>query len=109
MTKFYKIQVFVPKNHAEAVRLAIGETHADKIGNYDYCCSVTESVGYFRPLPGSNPTIGKIGRIEKVDEVKIEFMCEKSKVKEVITAIKKTHPYEEIAFDIIPMANIEEF
>ena len=56
---------------------------------------------------GSNPVIGKQGKIEKVAEVKIEFVCEKSKVKKVIRAIKKVHPYEEVPIDIFQLMDYE--
>jgi len=54
------------------------------------------------------PAIGEIGRLEEVDEEKIEVICQKEKVKEVISAIKAVHPYEEIPLEIYPLIGEEE-
>lgn len=98
-----KIQVYCPENASDKVRLAIGKAGGGKIGNYSYCAFVSEGRGYFLPMDGAKPAIGKIGKIEKVNEVKIEFICEQNKIEDVIKAIKKAHPYEEIPIDIIPL------
>ncbi|NCF75027.1 MAG: hypothetical protein GWO87_00890 [Xanthomonadaceae bacterium] len=68
---------------------------------------MSEGHGYFLPMEGSNPTIGKQGRIEKVAEVKIEFVCEQDKIKDIIEAIKKAHPYEEVPIDIFQLLDYE--
>ncbi|MFA6423458.1 MAG: YqfO family protein [Patescibacteria group bacterium] len=101
--KIYKIQVFVPETHLDQVRIAIGESGAGKIGNYDYCSYVSKGEGYFRPLKGSKPFIGKLDEIEKVSEYKIEFVCKDDQIEKTISAIKSVHPYEEIAFDVFPL------
>ena len=103
MDKNVKIQVFVPKSHLNIIRLALGEAGIGKIGCYDYCSFVSSGTGYFRPLVGSNPSIGIIGKIEEVEEIKLEFVCNESEIEKVIKIIKKNHPYEEIALDIIPL------
>lgn len=103
MDKNVKIQLFVPKSHLNIIRLALGEAGIGKIGRYDYCSFVSAGKGYFRPLDGSNPSVGIIGKIEEVEEVKLEFVCSESEIEKVIEIIKKNHPYEEIALDIFPL------
>lgn len=49
------------------------------------------------------PAIGEVGKFEEVPEERIECVCERTKAKEVIAAIRKVHPYEEVAFDIYPL------
>ena len=98
-----KIQTYCPENSADAVRMAIGDAGGGIIGNYSHCAFVSSGYGYFKPLKGSDPTIGKQGEIERVDEVKIEFVCEKDKVQSIIDAIRKSHPYEEVPIEIFPM------
>ena len=105
--KIVKIQTYCPKNAADGVRLAIGKAGGGIIGNYSYCAFLTSGHGYFLPMKGSNPTIGKQGKIEKVEEIKIEFVCEQNKVKDVIAAIKKAHPYEEVPIDIFQLLDHE--
>ena len=106
-SKVVKIQTYCPKESADEVRLAIGKSGGGVIGNYNYCAFLSDGYGYFLPMEGSNPTIGKQGKIEKVFEVKIEFVCEQDKVKEVIDAIKKAHPYEEVPIDIFQLIDYE--
>lgn len=102
-----KIQTYCPKDAADDVRLAIGKAGGGAIGNYAYCAFLTAGHGYFLPMDGSNPTIGKIGEIEKVEEIKIEFVCAKDKVKDVVKAIKKAHPYEEVPIEVFQLLDIE--
>lgn len=102
----YKIQTYCPKDAADKVRMAIGEAGGGKLGNYSHCAWVTEGHGYFLPLEGADPTIGEVGKMQKVEEVKIEFIC-KDKVKQVTQAIKKAHPYEEVAIDVIQLMDFE--
>jgi len=102
-TEYLKVYVFIPKSDAGKVRLAIGEAGMGKIGNYDHCSFVSEGRGYFRPLEGANPTIGSVGKPEEVEEVKLEFICQKNDLDKVFEVLKKVHPYEEIAMDVVPL------
>ena len=103
-----KIVVFVPKTHTDIIRQAIGDVGAGKIGNYSHCSYSVDGVGRYKPLEGAKPHIGKVGKFEEVEEERIECVSEKSKAKEVIAAIRKVHPYEEVAFDIYPLISEEE-
>ncbi len=104
-----KIQTYCPIDAADDVRLAIGKAGGGKIGNYTYCAFLTSGHGYFLPLDGANPAIGKVGIVEKVDEVKIEFVCDTEKVNGVIEAIKKAHPYEEVPIEIYQLLDSADF
>ena len=101
-----KIQVFCPKDAAEKVRITIGEAGGGHIGNYDFCISATECRGYFRPLEGAHPAIGEVGKIECVEEIKLEFICDQDDAPRILAALKKAHPYEEVAYDVIPLLNL---
>ena len=103
-----KIVVFVPRSHADVVREVMGEAGAGRIGLYSHCNYTAEGVGRYKPLPGAHPTIGKVGRLEEVEEDRVECVCERSKAKKVLAAIRKVHPYEEVAFDIYPLISEEE-
>jgi hypothetical protein len=103
--KVVKVQVFVPEEFEEIMRKAIADAGGGKIGNYDNCFFVSKGISYFRPLEGSNPTIGDIGKIEQIEEMKIEFICNKNVLDKVVEAIKGNHPYEEVPIDIIPLMN----
>lgn len=103
--QFVKIVIFVPNTHGDIVRKILSETGCGHIGNYDYCSFTTKGVGRFRGLEGTNPYIGKSGQTEEVEEERIETICPKEKISEVIQAIKAVHPYEEPAIDIYPLLN----
>ncbi|BAM88088.1 hypothetical protein S58_20810 [Bradyrhizobium oligotrophicum S58] len=105
--KSYKIVVYVPEAAGEAVRSAIGEAGAGRIGNYDNCSFTVKGIGRFRPLAGANPTIGTVGKLEAVEEDRIETVCAEDKLKAVIKAIRAVHPYEEPAIDVYPIEVVE--
>ena len=102
-----RLVVFVPDTHADAVRKAMGDAGAGKIGRYSHCSFSSKGTGRFTPLDGADPAIGKVGKPEEVDEQRIEVACERSQVTAIIEAIKKAHPYEEVAVDIYPMLVLE--
>jgi dinuclear metal center YbgI/SA1388 family protein len=96
-----KVVVFVPEEEAERVLDAMAEAGAGRIGAYDRAAWTSSGVGTFRPLPGADPTIGAIGRVERVAEVRLEMVVHPSRRTAVITALHAAHPYEEPAFDVI--------
>lgn len=105
-SEYIKIKITVPKTHVDIVRKILGESGAGRVGNYDYCSYVYPVQGHFRPLEGANPAIGDVGKEEEVEEICIEAICHKDLVEKVITEVKKVHPYEEMAFDIMPRYDI---
>ena len=106
MSNIVKIVVFVPETHADAVRKAIGDAGAGKIGNYTHCSFSSKGTGRFIPGVGAQPAIGEIGISESVAEERIEMVCERSVMQNVITEMKKVHPYEEVAYDIYPLESL---
>ncbi len=98
-----KVVVFVPVDRADAVRKAIAEAGAGKIGNYGGCSFSIKGVGRYTPLDGARPAIGEVGKSEEVEEERIEFVCAKNRLSVVKDEIKKVHPYEEVALDIYPL------
>jgi hypothetical protein len=95
-----KIVVYVPLAQANLVREEIGKAGGGKLGKYSYCSFSTKGVGRFRPEEGAKPSIGSIGNFEEVEEERIEVTCDTRVVGNVIAAIKRVHPYEEIAMDV---------
>ena len=77
------------------------EVGAGKVGNYDCCAWQTRGEGQFRPLDGSSPFLGNQGQIETVIEHKLEMVCEEQCLEAVIAALKRAHPYEEVAYTVI--------
>ena len=96
----YKLCVFVPESHLEAVKDALFDAGAGKIGAYDRCSWQTKGTGQFRPLRGSSPYIGREGEIETVEEYRVEMVCDDRFIRDAVAAMKKAHPYEEPAYDV---------
>jgi hypothetical protein len=107
-TKKIKIVVYVPESHADAVRDAIGSAGGGKIGNYSHCTFTTKGTGRFMPLAGANPSEGTIGQLSVVAEDKIETVCLREDLENVLSAIEQAHPYEEPAIDIYPIEEIDK-
>lgn len=101
-----KIVVFVPESHADAVREAMSEAGAGKIGNYTHCSFSSKGIGRFLPGTGAHPAIGEVGVSESVSEERIETVCERKILGGVISAMKKAHPYEEVAFDVYSLEDV---
>ena len=101
-----QIVVFIPHAQKEEVKQAMFKAGAGMLGNYDSCCFEHAGIGQFRPLEGSSAFVGEVGVLEFVEEVKVEMMCEESKLAPVIKAMKAAHPYETPAYYAINTVNI---
>ncbi len=102
----YKLVFYVPIDEAEIVKDAVFNAGAGTIGNYKQCSFEVKGIGQFMPLEGSNPKIGEIHQLEKVEELRVEMLCNPSKIHEVLKALKRSHPYEEVAYEVY---NLESF
>ena len=90
----------MPREALDAVRNALFEAGAGHIGNYEHCSWYTQGTGTFRGGEGTNPTLGEAGREERVAELRLETVFPEERQEEVIAALRRSHPYEEPAFDI---------
>jgi len=104
-SKSFKLVVFIPLTHADAVREAMGKVGAGKIGNYTHCSFSSRGTGRFLPGEGANPAIGEVGKPEAVEEERIEVLCTEESIDAVIVAMKAVHPYEEVAYDVYMLEN----
>ncbi|HHW70646.1 MAG TPA: Nif3-like dinuclear metal center hexameric protein [Clostridiales bacterium] len=103
--RYFKLVVFVPKGYEENIMQVIGDMGAGWIGNYSHCTFQSKGIGTFKPLEGTNPFIGSQGVIEKVEEVRLETIIPEIIVDDVVAAMIKAHPYEEVAYDLYYLAN----
>ena len=104
----YKIITFVPIADANKVRQAMGDAGAGILGNYHHASFSTRGTGRFTSGEGAHPTIGEIGKMSEVEEERIEVICESDKVKDVVLAIKKNHPYEKVPLEIYQLVDEKE-
>jgi len=103
LEKLVKLVVFVPRTHHEAVREALGNAGAGHVGGYSHCSFSVSGEGTFLPLAGTAPFVGKIGDLERVDEIRLETVIPQSKVDAVVKRMLAAHPYEEVAYDLYPL------
>ena len=102
---FYKLVVYVPQGHEGEVRDAVLAAGAGCIGAYDCCSFSSCGTGTFRGSLGTQPFIGTPGEVEATDEVRLETVVPASVIKKAVSRMLKAHPYEEVAYDLIPLAN----
>ncbi len=101
--RYYKLEIYVPTTHAEMLKAALAAAGAGRLGNYDSCIWECAGTGQFRPLPGSDPFLGKTGEVERVAEHKLEMLVEAETISAVLAALKLAHPYETPAFQYWPV------
>lgn len=103
-----KIIIFTPLSHADVVREALGKAGAGKIGNYSFCSFSTRGFGRFLPNANANPSIGEPGKFETVEEERIEVICDRETAKDVISAARTVHPYEEMTYEVYALLSEDE-
>lgn len=99
----YKLVIFSPASHAEEIRLALMKAGAGAIGDYKGCSFTSSGMGRFTPMEGAVPFIGNVGKMELVEEEKIEVILPDSVKQQVLKAMFKAHPYEEPAYDVFQL------
>lgn len=100
-----KLITFVPDKYAKKVRTALFDCGCGAIGNYNDCSFNTNGIGTFTPSATSTPFVGKKNNLHQESEIKIETIFPSHLQTKVIQELKKHHPYEEVAYDILPLRN----
>ena len=97
----YKLTVYVPASHVEAVKEALFAAGAGRYAAYDRCAWQVAGEGQFRPLAGSRPFLGAAGRDERVAEYRVEMIVADEAAGAAVRALRAAHPYEEPAYDLV--------
>ena len=103
-----KLNFYIPKQQAQEVQNALFSVGAGSIGHYDECSFSLEGKGSFRPLENSNPYAGKSGERHIEDEVQIQMVFQKHVESKVIDELISNHPYEEVAYEISSLSNVNQ-
>ncbi|RYG84402.1 Nif3-like dinuclear metal center hexameric protein, partial [bacterium] len=96
-----KLVTFVPEHACEALSRALFDAGAGAIGEYAACSFRTQGTGTFFGSDAASPVVGERGRLETVDEIRLETIVPAGKVDAVVAALRAAHPYEEPAFDLL--------
>jgi len=103
-----KLVTYVPKSNADSLRTALFEAGAGNIGNYNNCSFNTEGFGTFKGNESSNPVIGKKGELQKEQEIQLNITFQKHLESKILKTLFKTHPYEEVAYEITTLENTNQ-
>lgn len=104
----YKLVTFVPADAVEKVSEAVFAAGAGRIGAYTRCSFRLSGTGTFFGEEGASPAVGRAGKLETVDELRLETLVAVGKIDSVVAAMRAAHPYEEPAFDIVRLASAGE-
>lgn len=99
----YKIGVNIPESHLTRMMDAVAEVARPIYPGYDRVFCWWPVKGTWRPLEGSDPYRGKVGEVEVSDEMRVEFAVLEDDLGKAVDAVRRAHPYEEPAIDVIPM------
>ncbi len=103
MMDYCKLEIFIPESHLALLKETLINCDAGHIGKYDACLSYSHVIGSWRPLEGTHPFSGEIGKIYSQQEIKVEVTCRLEDLDKVISAVKNIHPYEEPVINAIPL------
>jgi dinuclear metal center YbgI/SA1388 family protein len=98
-----KLVTFVPQAHVDRLRRALSDAGAGVIGHYSQCSFESDGRGTFLGDDTTKPAVGRRGQLERVPEVRVEMVLPQSSVAAVVAALRDAHPYEEPAFDLVPL------
>ena len=99
-----KLVWVVPEEALDATRGAVFDAGAGRIGEYERCSWYTAGTGTFQGAEGTSPAVGESGREERTPEVRVETVVPAERADDVIAALVEAHPYEEVAYDLYPLA-----
>jgi len=103
--KQVKLVTFVPAGHVDVLRNALARVGAGVIGKYTHCSFQVEGTGSFRPGCDANPFCGSKGVLSHETELRFEMLLDSGAVEQAVSVLRAVHPYEEPAFDLVPLLN----
>jgi dinuclear metal center YbgI/SA1388 family protein len=104
-----KVQTYVPRANTEDVAGAMFSAGAGNIGSYESCSFRNSGTGTFKAGDNANPHVGEIGKIHFEEEDQLMVVVHKHKLNAVVSAMKKAHPYEEVAYDVFELQNLDDW
>lgn len=105
----YQLVFYVPETHCEAVKSALFNAGAGKIGDYEQCAWQVLGKGQFRPLNNSKAFIGEVDKLEKLAEYRVEMVCDEMNIKSILTALIASHPYQTPAYSVLEIKTLADF
>jgi len=104
----HKLVWFVPREALDATREAVFAAGGGRIGAYERCSWYTQGTGTFLAGEGAEPAVGQVGTEERVAELRVETVVPAERAREIVSALLAAHPYEEVAFELYPLVELEQ-
>jgi hypothetical protein len=104
----HKLVWFVPREALDATRDAVFAAGGGRIGQYERCSWYAAGTGTFLAGEGASPAVGEVGREERVAELRVETVVPSERAADVVRALIAAHPYEEVAYDLYPLVEIDQ-
>lgn len=102
-----KLVTFVPHDDTDAVVDSMADAGAGRIGDYDRCHFRLQGTGSFRAGEGADPHVGSVGEVHAEPETRVEMELPRRALGPVVAAMRAAHPYEEVAYDVHPLLDVE--
>jgi len=99
-----QLSVYVPAAQASALIAALAAAGAGSVGDYTECAYSSDGIGQFRPQPGAEPAVGKVGELHRGPETRVSLVLPRARRDAVLAAMRAAHPYEEVAFELTEQA-----
>ncbi len=100
-----KFVTFAPPEFIDRIREAAGAAGAGVIGEYTRSSFTVHGTGTYLPSAAAHPYAGESGQLSRAGEDRIEMIVPSPLAPRVIAAVRAVHPYEEMAYDLIPLSN----
>lgn len=103
-----KFCFYVPESHLASVKAAIFAAGAGVVGDYSQCCWQVVGTGQFFADTSANPSVGKSAEFTELDEYKVEVLCKRDSIKDVVASLIASHPYEEPVYTLEALLSVED-
>jgi dinuclear metal center YbgI/SA1388 family protein len=103
-----KIVFYTPADSLENLKTILFDAGAGQIGQYSECSFATVGTGTFKPGAAANPHDGQLGVRQEQNEIKVEAVAPRFMANQIVSSLKQGHPYEEMAYEIIPISNYNQ-
>jgi len=103
-----KVVVFLPPADLPRVSVAAFDAGAGQIGDYAECSFRTSGTGSFRCGARARSARGRTGRSKQIEELRLEVSVPRSRLTEVVAAIRAAHSYQTPAVDVYALDALPE-
>lgn len=104
---FYKLVIYSPINYSNIIRKTLSDCDAGHIGAYDNCSFSSIGEGRFSAKEGAHPFVGRVGELHTEKEERIETIIYRHKLYRTLDAVRRVHPYQEMAYDVLALDNMD--